>query len=455
MKKLSIIYLILVTQPLLMSAICAEAQIIHTVAGSSGVGAYTGDGGPATAATLNMPTDVAINSSGNLFIADTYNGVIRKVNSVGIITTVAGGGTSSPADGGPATDADIFDPIDVAADNAGNIYIASAANILKVNASGMISIVAGGGFGYGGDGGPATAALLNPVEGITVDAAGNLYIADALNNVIRKVNSAGIISTVAGNNTAGFGGDGGPATNAVLDTPAKVAVDGAGNMYISDTRNHRLRKVNTSGMISTITGNGVLGVSGDGGPATAAQLLDPWGITMDGSGNLFFTDGNRIRKINSTGIITTVAGSYSSSGFSGDGGAATAAELNSPLGVAVDGPGNIFIADVQNQRIRKVTPGASTGINHAINAYNDLALFPNPNNGAFIVKGTLAARTDGNVSVEIINMQGQPVYQSNAFIASGIINTQITLDKELPEGIYMLRISSEDETHTFRLLIEK
>jgi len=452
MKKLSIIYLIALW--LLMSALSAEAQIIRTVAGRDSA-AYTGDGGPATAATLDMPFGVAVNSSGNLFIADTYNGVIRKVNSAGIITTVAGGGANPPADGGPATDAQLIEPIDVAADNAGNIYIASESNIFKVSASGIISNVAGNGtFGYGGDGGQATAATLNDIEGVTVDASGNLYIADAINDVIRKVNSAGIISTVAGNGTTGFYGDGGPATNAMLDTPAKVAVDGAGNIYISDSRNFRLRKVNTSGVISTIAGDGTAGASGDGGQATAAQLAETWGITIDGSGNLFFTDAERIRKINSAGIITTVAGGLYY-GFSGDGGAATAAELFAPAGIAEDGAGNIFIADMGNQRVRKVTPGTSTGINQAVNTHDNLAIFPNPNNGKFRVAGALDAHIDEDVSVEIINMQGQPVYESTVFIYSGIINKQITLDKELPEGIYLLRIASGDETHMMRMLIEK
>ena len=450
MKKLSIICLIV--QSLLMSAICAKAQIIRTVAGSNDTG-YTGNGGPATAATLHMPFGVAINSSGNLFIADTYNGVIRKVNSAGIITTVAGGGVNPPADGGPATDAQFFYPIDVAADNAGNIYIAAQSNIFRVSASGIVSNVAGNGIpGYGGDGSQATAAMLNGVEGVTVDASGNLYIADAVNDVIRKVNTAGIISTVAGNGTTGFYGDGGPATLAMLDTPAKVAVDGAGNIYISDSRNFRLRKVNTSGVISTIAGGGI--ISGDGGPATAAQLADTWGITIDGAENLFFTDAFLIRKINSAGIITTVAGSLGE-GFSGDGGAATAAELFAPAGVAVDGAGNIFIADMGNNRIRKVTPGTSTGINQAANAYDKLAIYPNPNNGVFVVGGSLDIPDDEDVSVQIFNLRGQPVFQSYPLISSGIMDRQITLDEGLPGGIYLLRISSANETHSFRVLIKK
>jgi len=449
MKRLYIICLI--AQSLLMSAICAKGQIIHTVAGSNDTG-YTGNGGPATAATLDMPFGVAINSSGNLFIADTYNGVIRKVNGAGIITTVAGGGLNSPADGGPATDAQLFYPIDVAADNAGNIYIAAPSNIFKVSASGIISTVAGNGiWGYSGDGAAATAAMLSDPEGVTVDAAGNIYIADAPNNVIREVNSAGIISTVAGNGTAGFGGDGGSATHAMLDTPAKVAVDAAGNIYISDSRNMRLRKVNTAGVISTIAGGGILG---DGGPATAAQLAETWGITIDGSGNLFFTDGFRIRKINSAGIITTVAGSLAE-GFSGDGGPATVAELFGPAGIAEDATGNIFIADMGNHRIRKVA-SAATGINQAVNPHDKLAVFPNPNNGVFVVGGSLDIPVDQDVSVQIFNMRGQPVYQSTPLISSGIIDRQITLDEGLPRGIYLLQISSSNgETHTLRLLIKK
>jgi hypothetical protein len=184
-------------------------------------------------------------------------------------------------------------------------------------------------------------------------------------------------------------------------------------------------------------------------------LAETWGITIDGSGNLFFADAERIRKINSAGMITTVAGGLFY-GFSGDGGAATAAELYAPAGITEDGAGNIFIADAGNQRIRKVTSSGTTGINQAVTAHDDLAISPNPNHGVFVVGGSLDIPDDEEVSVQVLNMRGQPVYQSAPFISSGTINRQITLDEGLPGGIYLLRTSSADgETHMLRLLIKK
>ena len=220
--------------------------------------------------------------------------------------------------------------------------------------TGIITTIAGNGIaGYSGDGGLATNAELNNPYGVAVDSNGNIYIADTNNNRIRKVNSTtGIITTIAGNGTAGYSGDGGLATNAELYYPYGVAVDSNGNIYIADTYNNRIRKVNsTTGIITTIAGNGTAGYSGDGGPATNAQLNYPYGVAVDSSGNIYIadTDNNRIRKVNSTtGIITTIAGN-GNPGYSGDGGPATNAELYDPSGVAVDSNGNIYIADYRQQ----------------------------------------------------------------------------------------------------------
>ena len=232
----------------------------------------------------------------------------------------------------------------------------------------MISTVAGSGTaGFSGDGGAATAALLNTPSGVALDGAGNLYISDGLNHRIRKVDSSGNISTVAGTGTQGYGGDGGAATAALLNTPADVALDGAGNLYIVDNNNHRIRKVDSAGNISTVAGTGTAGFSGDGGAAMAALLNHPVGVALDALGNLYIADqlNHRIRKIAtvpgfsagilSTGVITTVAGD-GAQGYGGDGGAAVAAQLNLPVGVALDGAGNLYIADRSNNRIRKVGP---------------------------------------------------------------------------------------------------
>ena len=333
------------------------AGVITTVAGTG----ERGDGGPAVNAPLDRPSDVAADGAGNLFIADTWNQRIRKVDTAGVITTVAGTGTRGfSGDGGPAAAARLNHPGGVAVDGADNLFIADwgARRIRKVDTAGVITTVAGTGrSGFSGDGGPATTARLNCPCGVAVDGAGNLFIADEGTHRIRKVDAAGVITTVAGTGTSGFSGDGGPAVNAHLDRPSDVAVDGAGNLFIADQGNYRIRKVDTAGVITTVAGAGTSGFSGDGGPATAARLFFPAGVAVDGAGNLFIADrGNRrIRRVDTAGVITTVAGT-GTCGFSGDGGPATAARLDRPVGVAVDGAGNLFIADSGNHLIRILTP---------------------------------------------------------------------------------------------------
>jgi sugar lactone lactonase YvrE len=337
---------------------------ICTIAGN-GTRAYTGDGGPAVDAELQTPVGGVFDSSGNYYFSDANNQRIRKITALGVISTYAGNGTRGfSGDGGPATSAEINAATGIAIDTAGNIYIADEFNnrIRKVTPAGIISTIAGGGYGFSGDGGPATSAQLADPSGVAVDSAGNIYIADSFNNRIRKVNPAGIISTVAGSGPApyftsggNFGGDGGPATAALLDYPFGVAVDGPGNIYIMDLYNQRIRKVSLTGTISTIAGNGICNFSGDGGLATAATICDPYAASVDAAGNVYFTDTEnaRIRVINSAGIISTVAGN-GQAGFSGDGGPATSAQLFAPEGVVTDSNGNIYIADQHNQRIRKV-----------------------------------------------------------------------------------------------------
>ena len=343
------------------------AGIITTVAGT-GSANFSGDGGPATAARLNQPFAVALDSTGNLYVADQLNQRVRKVDTAGIITTVAGNGsTLFGGDGGAATGASLWEPSGVAVDAAGNLYIADNRHhrIRRVDGAGIIMTIAGNGVaGYSGDGGVATAASLYFPVGVAIDSAGILYIGDRLNARVREVDVAGIITTVAGNGSTTFSGDGGPATEATLADPHDVAVDGAGNQYIADTVNHRIRRVSPAGIITTVAGNGVQGSGGDGGVATMASLSNPWGVTVDASGNLYIADRNnhRIRRVDTAGIITTVAGS-GSLGFGGDGGVATSAMLNFPNSVAVDGSGNLYIADTGNRRIRKVdTAGIITTV---------------------------------------------------------------------------------------------
>jgi len=348
----------------LIRKVTVSSGIITTIAGS---GFYSGDGGPATSALLNYPSGIVADPSGNLYIADYFNCRVRKVSaSTGIITTFAGNGLCGyTGDGGAATDAQESYPAGVALDSAGNLYIAGENSIRKVTAStGIITTLAGSSVpGYSGDGGPATSAALSGPQAVAVDSAGNLYIADADNNCIRKVTiSTGIITTVAGNGTAGYSGDGGAATSAELSYPSGVALDSAGNIYIADFDNSLIRKVTVStGLITTVAGNGNEGFSGDGGPATNAALFFPAGVTLDSAGNLYIADyyNNAIRKVTAaTGIITTIAGN-GIEGYSGDGGLATGAQLDSPLAVAVNSSGYLYIADEYNDRIRAVGPATT------------------------------------------------------------------------------------------------
>jgi sugar lactone lactonase YvrE len=333
----------------------ALAQTVITSAGTGSPG-YSGDNGFATSAQIDTVYGVAIDSRGNTYLADSRNHRVRKIYN-GVITTVAGNGQEGfSGDGGAATSAQLAFPRDVAVDAQGNLYIADTGNsrIRKVTSSGVISTIAGDGTaGFAGDGGPAAGAQLSYPAGLTVDTAGNIYIADSWNYRIRKIATNGNIQTIVGNGSYGPFGDGGPAVDASLGLVESLAVNAAGDLFLSDSYNHVVRKV-SSGVISTVVGGG-FGVGVDGASAATANLKFPKGIAVDWQGNLLISDSmnHRVRKVTPGGLISTVAG-RGTPGYAGDGAAATSAQIDAPSGVAVDSQGNLTFSDQWNYRVRSV-----------------------------------------------------------------------------------------------------
>jgi len=391
-------------------------NIITTVAGN-GAGAYAGDGGVATNASLKGPFGVALDAAGNLYITDLTNNRVRIVGTNGIIATMAGNGTGAySGDGGPATNAKLFYPYGLVMDALGNLYIADQNNnrIRVVGTNGIIATVAGSfGAGYYGDGGAATNARLYYPRGVALDAAGNLYIADQYDNRIREVATNGIIFTVAGNGTLAFGGDGGAATKASLYHPSGVALDALGNLYVADTLNNRIRKVGTDGIIATVAGNGSGAYAGDGGPATNASLSSPIGVALDDAGNLYVADSgnNLIRKVASNGIITTVAGNGNAA-YGGDGSPANHASLNGPSGLVLDACGSLYIADTANNRIRKVAtrgyPALALANASAKDAGDYSVIITSPYGSVTSVVATLTVEAPPVITVQPANQIAAP-----------------------------------------------
>lgn len=337
----------------------AWSQGAVTTYAGNGNPAFSGDGGPAAQASINRVVALATDASGNLYAAEELSNRVRKIDVNGVIDTLAGNGSPGfSGDGGPAAQAQLSVPLGVCVDPAQNVYINDTGNkrIRKVTPSGTITTIAGTGAAvHGGDGGPAlSASFVNPIRCV-VDRNSNLYIADQGAHRVRRIDPAGNITTYAGTGAPGFSGDGGPAAAAALSNPTALATDAAGNLYITDQVNHKIRRVDTGGAIQTVAFNGSSSYGGDGGPALSASASFPGSVAVDGAGSLLIVDtlANRVRKVTG-GTISTVAGN-GAAGFSGDNGPALQAMFSGPFAIALDSRGNTFVGDIANNRIRKIT----------------------------------------------------------------------------------------------------
>jgi hypothetical protein len=445
-----LLFFVLLLLPTIM-----HGQIITTVAGGGSGG--LGDGGLAIAAQLSIPGSVAFDSYNNMYIGDCNHHRLRKISPFGIITTIAGTGTAGySGDGGQATNALLDNVSGVAVDKFGNIYFTEVFKnvVRKISPSGIISTYAGNGLpGYSGDGGLATAARINRPSGIWVDTSRNLFFTDGGCEGIRKVSASGIISTVAGNGSPGYSGDGGLATNAMLNAPHGVVVDHFGNIFIADQTNNRIRKVSATDTITTIAGDGTYAYSGDNGPATLAKLQSPWGIVVDDTGNVIFSEynSNTIRKISTSGIITTIAGN-NIMGYGGDGGPATAASFNHPYGIALDSCENLYIADGQNNRMRKVTfdtschfIGSTTLNTNEIVQHFNISIYPNP------AYEQITITANSNItSITITDLLGQKVLTRHVNSPTAEVNITWLLP-----GIYFVTVTDENNNKVVRKMVKQ
>jgi hypothetical protein len=447
---------------LLLGAYVSNAQDISTFAGCATCTSI-GDGGPATAAIVYDPNAGIFDKYGNYYFTENSIERVRKVDSAGIITTVAGTGTlGSSGDGGPATAARLSQPSGATLDSLGNMYISEVGGnrIRKVDkATGIITTIAGNGTGaFYGDGIPATAAEIWGPQDICIDKKSNLYIADEVNYRVRKINPMGIISTYAG--SGGFSatgtGDGGPATAATFNFIFGLAADDTGNIYIADYNGAKVRKVDTFGIITTVAGNGTYTYSGDGIPATAAQIA-PIKLAIDSSGELIIADKYNLRifKVDNAGIIHCIAGNGMAT-YGGDGGPATAASIYYPSGVSFDPCWNLYIADVNNKRIRKVAFNATCnpysldsvatlGVVNNINASIGMTVYPNPATDEITINGNNILS-----QISIRNMMGQVVYEQKYRTKNLDLNIG-----NLPNGIYFVEVVDEEGNKTVRKIVKE
>ena len=396
----------------------AKAQYVSTFAGST----QGFVNGTATTAKFNWPMGIAIDTEGTIFVVDSANYVIRKITSAGVVSTFAGSGIGGFADG--IASVAQFNGIDgLAVDTAGNVYVADTNNhrIRKISAAGVVSTLAGSTQGYAN--GTGTAARFNNPSGVAVDAAGNVFVTDTFNYRIRKITPAGVVSTLAGSGIAGFAN--GSGTAAQFNKTYGIAVNDTGSIFVADALNHRVRKITASGVVTTFAGS-VYGYANGNG--TAAKFSYPYGITVDATDNVYVTDAedNRIRKITIAGMVSTLAGS-GIGGFAD--GIGTTAQFINPCGVTVDAVGSVFISDATNHRIRKITNSLST----ADYNQNQVLIYPNP------VSSIINIDLGDSIASKVIlfDMNGRVMQTENIVNSSGI---EIS---NLANGMYLMQITTD------------
>ncbi len=420
--------------------------MIVPIAGSGGT---VDADGPATAVSLDYPLGIAFDDTGSLYICDSYHHKLRKVKPSfqGYMTTIAGNGVSGDwGDGGPASAAGLGALYDVAVDKKGNIFLADAFynKIRKIDKDGIITTIAGTGIaGYNGDGIAATSAMLNSPHAVKVDDTGNVYIGDRYNFRLRKVDTFGIISTICGTGGSAFSGDGGPAIAAQTNGLKAIALDTAGNIFFSDTV--RIRKIGLDGTITTVAGNGILAFAGDGGPATAASIR-PAAIFVDKTGVIYIADGlnHRIRKVGVDGTINTIAGT-GMAGISGDWGAPILATLCAPNGIAVNKDGDIYFSNQCSARVKMIT-NRDLRVPHSLVSTAAVELFPNPARHTV----SISVRSEAEeASVTIADVTGAVVARKTI-----TCNVAHSIATPWPKGIYMVCVVVGDATITKQVYID-